>query len=252
MDTFGRRLGWLAAPLLSLAIVGAAAGARRPAHAVEAAFAQRSYAPGATAILHLRGTANRLRIRLYHAGAGHEGVLQGSPVGPQTTLGDPAGSVAVQLGAWPSGLYYARIGTPGRGVRYAPFTLRPRHLGAHRVLVVLPTNTWQAYNFEDGDSWYADEHVHTIDLSRPFADGGGATSAGPKRPSWVRSTSTGTTIATRTAPSSSPAPNRRRGSSAAPGCATATASASMGSRSTRAPTAHRPRRACSPGSRESS
>jgi hypothetical protein len=172
MDTFGRRLGWLALPLLALAIVDAAAGARPPAHAVEVAFARRSYPPGASAILNLRGTAKRLRIRLYHAGAGHEGVLQGSPVGPQTTLGDPAGSVAVRLGAWPSGLYYARVGTPGRGVWYAPFTLRPRHLGAHRVLVVLPTNTWQAYNFEDGDSWYADEHVHSIDLSRPFADSG--------------------------------------------------------------------------------
>ena len=44
-------------------------------------------------------------------------------------------------------------------VGYAPFILRPR-ASASRVAVVLPTNTWQAYNFADangdgwGDSWY--------------------------------------------------------------------------------------------------
>src|SRR5436190_1328620 len=54
----------------------------------------------------------------------------------------------------------------------APFVVRPRSLGAHRVAVVLPTNTWQAYNFEDKDSWYADPSVHTVDLSRPFVGGG--------------------------------------------------------------------------------
>ena len=50
--------------------------------------------------------------------------------------------------------------------------LRPRRLGAHRVLVVLPTNTWQAYNFEGGDSWYLNPSVTTVDLSRPYVDGG--------------------------------------------------------------------------------
>ena len=60
----------------------------------------------------------------------------------------------------------------GKGVWYAPFVLRPRHLGEARVLVVLPTNTWQAYNFEDKDSWYFDASVHTVDLTRPYIDGG--------------------------------------------------------------------------------
>jgi hypothetical protein len=69
-------------------------------------------------------------------------------------------------------LYYARVTTPGIGFWYAPFVLRPQRLGVHRVLVVLPTNTWQAYNFEDGDSWYADAAVHTVPLARPFVDGG--------------------------------------------------------------------------------
>jgi hypothetical protein len=37
---------------------------------------------------------------------------------------------------------------------------------------VLPTNTWQAYNDEDGGSWYFDASVHTIDLRRPYLDAG--------------------------------------------------------------------------------
>jgi hypothetical protein len=43
---------------------------------------------------------------------------------------------------------------------------------------VLPTNTWQAYNFRDvdgngvGDTWYADGRVRSVDLERPFLNRG--------------------------------------------------------------------------------
>jgi len=43
---------------------------------------------------------------------------------------------------------------------------------------VLPTHTWQAYNFRDDngdgirDSWYADRRVRSVDISRPFANRG--------------------------------------------------------------------------------
>ena len=37
----------------------------------------------------------------------------------------------------------------GARVGYAPFVLRPNRLGEHRVAVVMPTQTWQAYNFRD-------------------------------------------------------------------------------------------------------
>ena len=66
------------------------------------------------------------------------------------------------VGAWPSGLYFARVTTPGRGPGTRRSSCGPKRLGAHRVAVVLPTNTWQAYNFREddgdgvGDSWYAD------------------------------------------------------------------------------------------------
>ena len=143
-----------------------------PNTATQAAFTERSYAPGATAILHLRGRDTGLELRLFHAGAGHDGPLDGAAVGPSTALRSSAADVSVKLGAWPSGYYYARVVTPGRGAWYAPFVLRPAHLGVHRVLVVLPTNTWQAYNFEDDDSWYENPEVHAVDLTRPYVDGG--------------------------------------------------------------------------------
>ena len=139
---------------------------------VEAAFEARSYAPGARATLRLTGRAPVLQLRLFHAGAGSSGPLQGAPLGPARTLHAASSRIAVSLGDWPSGLYYAQLVTPGRGVWFAPFVLRPRRLGAHRVLVVLPTNTWQAYNFLDGDSWYYNSSVHEIDLARPLIDGG--------------------------------------------------------------------------------
>jgi hypothetical protein len=40
------------------------------------------------------------------------------------------------------------------------------------VAVIVPTYTWQAYNRRDGDTWYVCSCVHTVDLSRPFLDGG--------------------------------------------------------------------------------
>jgi hypothetical protein len=55
------------------------------------------------------------------------------------------------------------------------FVVRPSPLGAtSRVLVVLPTNTWEAYNFQDvdgdgyGDTWYAGAPHQTVDLRRVY------------------------------------------------------------------------------------
>ena len=51
---------------------------------------------------------------------------------------------------------------------------RRRSATTSRVLVVLPTNTWQAYNFQDvdgngyGDTWYAGPPNSTVKLSRTY------------------------------------------------------------------------------------
>jgi hypothetical protein len=81
------------------------------------------------------------------------------------------------MGNWPSGVYFAKLTSGGR-VGYAPFVLAPRTLGTQPVAVVIPTQTWQAYNFRDsnhdgrGDTWYAGWHQRTARLARPFLNRG--------------------------------------------------------------------------------
>ena len=66
------------------------------------------------------------------------------------------------IGPWPTGVYFVKLTANDGRVGYAPFTVRPTTLGStSRIAVVIPTNTWQAYNFRDadgngwGDTWYA-------------------------------------------------------------------------------------------------
>jgi hypothetical protein len=170
-----RRLLGIAAALILAGGSYAAGRATASANAsgpVQAAFGARSYSPGSRASLELRGRASALRVQFYRAGGGHTGPLEGLAVSSERTIAQPGSTLHLRLGNWPSGLYYAKVVTPRRGFWYAPFVLRPRHLGTSDVLVVLPTNTWQAYNFEDGDSWYEHSNVTRIDLARPFVDGG--------------------------------------------------------------------------------
>jgi hypothetical protein len=142
------------------------------AGAIEAAFPKRSYAPGSIAVLRVATAAPGMHVAVYRAGAGHDGTLQGARVTKPVT------SLRVQVGDWPSGLYYVRLVAPHGRLGYAPFVVRPKALGEHRIAVVLPTNTWQAYNFYDADgdgkpdSWYANPETTCVDLTRPFLDRG--------------------------------------------------------------------------------
>jgi hypothetical protein len=85
--------------------------------------------------------------------------------------------LTVGVGDWPSGLYFADVEAAGAGGS-APFIVSARRRGENRVAVVLPTNTWAAYNLRDsdgngyGDTWYADPRVRTVILARPFLNGG--------------------------------------------------------------------------------
>ena len=83
----------------------------------------------------------------------------------------------VQIGDWPTGLYFAQLTSPGR-VGFAPFVVAPRRLGENRAAVVLPTRTWQAYNARDddgngvGDTWYSVPGLDQVRLGRPFENRG--------------------------------------------------------------------------------
>jgi hypothetical protein len=107
-------------------------------------------------------------------------MMFGIEVGTKLVLGPvrPGRTVGIRIGDWPSGLYFARLWSRGGWIGFAPFVVAPRRLGEHRVAVVMPTNTWLAYNVRDGnrdgvgDSWYANPSHLTIQTSRPFLSRG--------------------------------------------------------------------------------
>ncbi len=122
-------------------------------------------------------------LQLFHAGTETENVraqdvMLGTPVTEVRRIGAVARGrvLRVRIGDWPSGLYFAQLTGSASKVGYAPFVLRPRHLGEARVAVVFSTMTWQAYNFHDDDrngsldTWYAGgRHAR---LGRPFENRG--------------------------------------------------------------------------------
>jgi N,N-dimethylformamidase beta subunit-like, C-terminal len=170
--------GYRRARLIGLALAavlavpgGTAAGSPPRAAATLAAwFTQCSYRPGDRATLAVEGAGTRLTVSVEHVGGGSARPVAGRLVlAPRSFAGH--GAVELRIGPWPSGLYVARVRSAG-GSTFAPFVLVPRTFGESRVAVVLPTNTWQAYNVWHSDSWYLNPAVHTIDLRRPYATGG--------------------------------------------------------------------------------
>jgi hypothetical protein len=155
---------------------------------VEVALPRPSYAPGEPADLLVATDARGLRVQVFHyGGSGRPGELDlrtngiavTPPVRVEWTHRDaPARLRLLRAGDWASGLYFARLVADDGRTGYAPFILRPRRLGGHRVAVVLATNTWAAYNFHDadgdgwGDSWYVADEIRSVDTTRPYLDFG--------------------------------------------------------------------------------
>ncbi len=148
--------------------------------AVEAAFPRESYAPGRRASLVIWNKARGLKLRIFRSGPERivtrsSSTMNGVPVTRTRSIPDSHGRrvVSLAIGDWPSGLYFARLRAADGRVGFAPFVVRPRRLGEHRVAVVMPTLTWQAYNLFDvdgdgnGDSWYAEWEHKTVRLGRP-------------------------------------------------------------------------------------
>ena len=152
---------------------------------VEAAFRAESYQPGSVGELRFFGDAPGVQLRVFHVGPERvrtvgRNELEGVQVAPRVRIGTVASGhvVSVPVGAWPSGLYFARLDSADGRVGFAPFVVAPSHLGAQRLAVVLPTYTWQAYNVRDddgdgvGNTWYADRFSNVAVLYRPFLNRG--------------------------------------------------------------------------------
>jgi hypothetical protein len=174
-------------------------GAANPAHpalpaapvvrvlGIDATFENRSYAPGDTANLIVAASAGSLTAELLHVGPEDQVIysndaVNGSSVGIPATVDWHANTanaalIPIPLGPWGSGVYFAKITADDGRVGYAPLVLRPA-APSSRVAVVMPTNTWQAYNFYDsngdgfGDSWYVSLGTSKIVLRRPHAHHG--------------------------------------------------------------------------------
>jgi hypothetical protein len=154
---------------------------------VAATFTHTSYVPGQLAEIVVYGRVGPIQLQILRAGAERSFSAVGRAWGPSRTLASGDGKIhrlLVRMGSWDSGLYFARLTTrlsPGgqREVVFAPFVLRPGVYGRRsRVAIILPTYSWQAYNFYDADndgkpdSWYADSHRHNVLLGRPYAGDG--------------------------------------------------------------------------------
>jgi hypothetical protein len=154
---------------------------------VDAGFLVRSAAPGSKARLVVSTDAQGLSLEVLRCGAELEPTYSNNELAgvPMT---DPAhadwsgkrdrpGEIEVSIGDWPSGLYAVRLDADDGRIGFAPLVVRPP-APTHRVAVVLPTTTWQAYNFYDGDgdgwgdTWYARWKMTFTNLSRPHANRG--------------------------------------------------------------------------------
>ena len=151
---------------------------------IEAAFDRRSYVPGEPMKLTVFADAPTLTLQFLRSGAEKDSTdrideIKGVPLGDPVPLdwtgkrSAPA-TIAIQAGEWPTGFYAVRLDAGDGRVGFAPFVLRPKVLGTTRQALILPTNTWQAYNFYDadgdgwGDTWYAGPPHQKVALERPF------------------------------------------------------------------------------------
>jgi len=156
---------------------------------VEAGFLRRSYPVGGEGTVAITTDARRVKLQLFSFDRVPRPTVRdlrtgGFAVAPAVQIdwqrrGNATRYVQIsQPGVRKSGLYFLRVTASDGRVGYAPLILRPRTLGVHRVAVVLSTNTWQAYNFDDasgdgwGDSWNVGGATRTLDLRRPYLDFG--------------------------------------------------------------------------------
>ena len=150
---------------------------------ITAAFPHVSYRPGDTARLVISSSASPVELQVFRVGAERRYTrardeMSGMPVTAPRALASvaPGRIVAVPVGTWPSGVYFARLKGRGDRAGFAPFVVRPKILGEHRVAVVMPSQTWQAYNHRDDDgngsedTWYV--QGDTARLGRPHLNRG--------------------------------------------------------------------------------
>jgi len=151
---------------------------------VDAGFTAESYPASSTARLAVETDATSLTLQTFRAGPEDtpthsdtlmNGVAVNNPMTIPWSARHRRAMLNFAVGPWPTGVYFVRLTANDGRIGYAPFIVRPTTLGStSRVAVVMPTNTWQAYNFRDsdgngwGDTWYAKGAQSTVALGRAY------------------------------------------------------------------------------------
>lgn len=154
-----------------------------------------SVLPGQSFRLYVSTTADSFRVQAfrmgwYHAARARQvwesgpvaGRRQGGPIIARatrmvTTRWRP--SLTVSTAGWPQGAYLLRLDAASGAQRYVPITVRSPST-AGKVVLLLGTTTWQAYNTWGGYSLYAGpdgsaaDRSYAVSFDRPY-DGNGAT-----------------------------------------------------------------------------
>ncbi|MEO5575732.1 MAG: N,N-dimethylformamidase beta subunit family domain-containing protein [Gaiellaceae bacterium] len=151
---------------------------------VDAGFTSESYVATSTARLAIETDATALTLQTFRAGGEadpthSDSLMNGVPVNQPVTIPWSArhrrATLNLALGPWATGVYFVKLTANDGRIGFAPFVIRPTTFGERsRVAVVMPTNTWQAYNFRDGDgngwgdTWYAKGAQSTAALGRMY------------------------------------------------------------------------------------
>jgi len=155
---------------------------------VDAAFTSDSYRPRSSAVLTISSDADSLTLKTFRDGPelcwpNPTLVERGVPMSPAVTVPWHRRGAPRQLRIWvpdlTPGLYFEQMAADDGRIGYAPFIVRPPRWGTSRIAVVLPTDTWQAYNFRDedgngwGDTWYATGSTdRLVRRNKPFLSRG--------------------------------------------------------------------------------
>jgi hypothetical protein len=151
---------------------------------VDAGFTAESYVASSSSRLAIETDASGLTLQTFRAGPEDVGtfndsLMNGVAVTPPVTIEWKArhrrATLNFAIGPWPTGVYFVKLTANDGRIGFAPFVVRPTTLGeSSRIAAVMPTNTWQAYNFRDadgngwGDTWYAKGAQSTVRLGRAY------------------------------------------------------------------------------------
>ena len=153
---------------------------RRSIPRFTAVFSSTSYAPGGIATLRVTTPVKNLDLQILRAGAERAWSSVGRPWGPEQHIRFRRAGVnlvRVRLGAWTSGLYFARLTTSVGKTR-----VRTRRSSCGRTsgggaasrsccrrTAGRPTTSSTSARDGRGDSWYVDPKRQHVQLGRPFA-----------------------------------------------------------------------------------